>query len=144
MPTKHDAFFDDTTCAANGVPNYPSLTGAVAPYGYGPWLTDNLWFVVGCNMEGNVHGRRLDNGNFQPDGFGIGAVINPSAAINQGNAWPKFTDDRSRMGSDTGGGDYRPASGSPLIGVASVANLDTDRAGVARGGAFAAGALEAS
>ena len=135
MPTKQDDFYDDTTVASNGgAPNY----------GYRPWLTDNLWFQDGCNSEGNVHARRTGGGGFAPHGYGRGAVVNPSAATGQGNAWTKFTADRSVLGDGTGGGDYRPASGSPLIGVASRANVDVDRAGVARGATFAAGALEAA
>lgn len=73
----------------------------------------------GCGFEGNVHARRLGSANFQQHGFGIGAVVNPSSATGQGNAWPKFTNDRSAMGANTGGGDYRPASRCPLIGVAA-------------------------
>lgn len=133
LPTKHDDFYDDTTAASNsGAPNY----------GYRPWLTEGLWFQDGCNCEGNVQGRRLGSGNFEQHGRGIGAVANPSAATGQGNAWPKFTDDRSAMGSGAGNGDYRPAAGSPLIGAASRANLDVDGAGVARGATFASGARE--
>ena len=91
-----------------------------------------------------MHGGRTGLGNFAPHGDGGGAVVNPSASASQGNAWIKFTVDKSALGDGAGGGDYRPASGSPLIGVVSVANLDTDRTGVARGATFAAGALEAS
>lgn len=142
LPTKHDDFFDDTTAASNGVPAYPSLTGATSPYGYRPALVESLWFQDGCGCDGNVHGRRLGSASFQQKGFGRGAVVNPSSASAQGNVWSKFVSDKSRMGDDAGGGDYRPAGGSPLIGAGSAANLDVDRAGVTRGSVFAAGALE--
>ncbi len=132
MPTKQDDFADDGNPSNDGAPNYR----------YRPWLTDNLWFQDGTNCEGNVHARRVGSGDFAPHGFGRGAVVNPSTSASQGNAWTKFTDDRSALGADGGGGDYRPAGGSPLIGTASIANLDVDRAGVARGTTFAAGAFE--
>lgn len=134
MPTKQDDYADDANPSNNGAPNYS----------YRPWLTDNLWFQDGTNCEGNVHARRVGAGDFAQHGVGRRGVINPSSSTTQGNAWTKFIHDRSALGVDGGGGDYRPASGSPLIGVAVNANLDVDRAGVARGATFAAGALEAT
>ena len=142
MPTKHDDFFDDTTAAANGVPGYPSTTGATAPFGYRPALTDNLGSRTAATWRATCMAGDSDRATSHPRGYGIGAVINPSAATGQGNAWAKFTTDKSRMGDYAGGGDYRPTGGSPLIGVASRANMDVDRAGALRGSAFAAGALE--
>lgn len=132
LPTKHDDFADDGNPSNDGAPNYS----------YRPSLIDNLWFQDGTNCEGNVHARRVGSGDFTPHGYGVGAVINPSTSTSQGNAWSKFTSDKSALGANGGGGDYRPASGSPLIGAATSANLDVDRAGMARGTSFAAGALE--
>ena len=129
LPTKHDDFYDADTAGSNA-----------ANFGYRPWLTDNLWMQDGTGLERNVYGRRLST-NFEPKGWGLGAVVNPNGAV-PGDTFPAFVADKSVLGDGLGGGDYRPASGSPLIGVASVANLDTDRAGVARGPVFAAGALE--
>lgn len=134
LPTKQDDFYDDTTVAGNGgAPNY----------GYRPWLTANLWFQDGTNCEANVLARRTGGANF-PQGPGLAAVVNPSTSGTQGNAWSKFVADRSVLGDGTGGGDYRPGAGSPLIGAATRANIDVDRAGTARGATFASGALEAA
>lgn len=129
LPTKHDDFYDAETAGSNG-----------ANFGYRPWLTDNLWVQDGTNFAANVYGRRLAT-DFEPKGFGLGAIVNPNGNL-PGDIFPLFTADKSALGDGTGGGDYRPASGSPLIGVASAANLDVDRAGTPRGPTFAAGAFE--
>lgn len=131
LPTKQDNFFDDTTSGTNGgAPNY----------GYRPWLTESLWVQDGCGFECNALSRRIST-NFEQHGYGRGTVFNASPGP---GSWPTFTSDRSALGTNAGGGDYRPAAGSPLIGVCTVANLGYDRAGIARGATFAAGALEAA
>lgn len=129
LPTKHDDFYDADTAGSNA-----------ANYGYRPWLTDDLWVQDGTGFEHNVYGRRLAT-DFEPKGWGMGAVVNPSGNA-PGDDFPKFVGDKSKLGDGAGGGDYRPDEGSPLIGVGSVANIDVDCAGVSRGATFAAGALE--
>jgi hypothetical protein len=118
LPTKHDVF---------------QLDGAQT----GSWSV-----LYGVEYEGNVHGQRHPNGlSFLYEYDGLRTVMNPVAGVD--SLWPGFVDDRSTftLGIDTGGGDYRPAPGSPLAGRGERAVIDTDMVGAARAVPFAAGAF---
>ncbi len=117
LPTKHDVF---------------QLDGAQI----GSWAV-----LYGVEYEGNVLAERHPTSSaFDYDFNGLRATVNPSTGV--ASTWPGFTLDRSLYngGTNSGGGDYRPAAGSPLLGKAQRAVIDVYRTGEARSGSFAAGA----
>lgn len=136
--SKHDDFSDPTTSSirtANGL----GALGGYRPACIGAW---SVHFGVG--MEGHVDFSRSGSVNFRRDGgsgfVGLRGTQFPFAA--PGN--PGFTDDRSESGTDLGGGNYIPATGSPLLGRITRGNSDRDFAGNARTLNGASGALEAA
>ncbi len=124
--TKHDVFATDG-----------SLTGA--------------WEVLyGVGFAANVHNNRnpTTESNFQHAFFGVNSLVNTNfGSVHWGTeTFEKFVNDNSDAGLEfvtggSGGGDYRPAAGSPALGRASLACVDVDLADTARGNLFAAGAL---
>ena len=120
-PMKHDAFNDGT-------------------YGYRPHLIGGWSMLYGVMHEGNWDGLRAASspGSFRIEFPGLRSV-QTSEATN-----PLYTDDRCILTTNTGGGDYRPASGSPLLGRVVNSNMDRDLSGAVRGVGSPAGALEAA
>jgi hypothetical protein len=119
-PTKHDKFLD-------GV------------FGYRPWLIGGWSDDNGVMHEGNFDSGRavVPLSAFPRSFYGLRSSQNLAAPFD-----PLVTDDRSGFGANTGGGDYRPASGSPVLGRVTNSNTDRDLLGVARMTSGAAGAYE--
>ena len=120
-PTKHDDFLDGT-------------------YGYRPHLTGGWSALYGVMHEGNWDGVRAASspGAFRMEFPGLRSAQTPGATN------PLFADDRCVLAANTGGGDYRPGLGSPLLGRMLGGNTDRDLSGAARGAGSPAGALEAA
>lgn len=124
--TKHDDFADPQTAGVRG-------TGD----GYRPQMVDAWSVLHGVGFEGNVDlCRHASAPNFRFEYFGRRSV---QASV---STQPGYASDRSRYGSDAGGGDYAPGAGSPLLGRGERASVDRDRAGGARVTPFAAGGME--
>jgi hypothetical protein len=119
--TKHDNFLDGT-------------------YGYRPHLIGGWSAQNGVMHEGNWDGGRAasDIMQFRYWFRGLRSVQTTSVTA------PGVTDDRSEFGADTGGGDYRPASGSPLLDRMQNSNTDRDFNNAARSAGSPAGAFEAA
>ncbi len=126
VATKHDAFFDDTTATRRGSAN-----------GYRPQMTAAWSVIYGVGWEGNYdYGRHPSAGNFGHEYFGRRSVQMVAGVPN----WPA---DRSKYGSPTtGGGTYKPPTGSALIGRGLRSSSDRDRGGVTRVVPFASGSVD--
>ena len=138
-PTKHDRFNDPAVQAQR--------TAAADPraHGYRPQLTACLAEVYGVGHEGNVDLWRdpLRSGDFFREYEGLRGRFD-NAFIDA-----KYASDLSLSGGDgiahptnLGLGNYQPLAGSPLAARATSANSDRDLTSAARGGIFAAGAIE--
>ncbi|QMW23380.1 hypothetical protein [Sandaracinobacteroides saxicola] len=124
--TKHDDFVDGTHGAR------PALTGA--------WE-----LLYGVGFEGNVHLLRHGSAaNFGFESDGLRSARNPVVG-QPGNGWARFANDRCKLsgGATTGGGDYRPTAGAPMLARATRGQLAVDASGRERAASWAAGALEA-
>jgi hypothetical protein len=126
------------------------------PKGVRPQILDaHIQTKYGCLREGNVVGDRMNpsGDRFRPENYGLTTIFNPNPALDnlvpltsaEGRDWPGFVNDRSRFAAvNTGGGDYRLLSSSPLIARVSNAQIDADRAGELRAGTrWAAGSRHA-
>lgn len=123
--TKHDDFSDPQTASVRGTSD-----------GYRPQMVETWSVLYGVGFEGNVDlCRHAAAPNFRFEYFGRRGSqgVTPTP--------PGYADDRSRYGSDAGGGDYRPGVGSPLLGKGQRGSSDRDRLGTARAVPFAAGGL---
>lgn len=126
--TKHDNFYDPK-------------------YKYRPGFTESWSILYGVGYERNCLGLRWFNtGDFKYEFDGLSAVVSPYPGHEQSNQWVKFRNDMSQFcleSGQTGGGDYSPAPGSPLIGAGYVACIDEDAFGTKRpSGKFAIGHAE--
>jgi hypothetical protein len=135
--SKHDDFSDPSVVAVRNAAGPPeSLKGGWRPACTGAW---SVHFGVG--MEAHVDLSRSGTiANFRRAG-GSGFVGLRGAQYDSATS-PAYALDRSENGSDSGGGDYVPQAGSPLLGRVRRANSDRDFAGTARQIDGAAGALE--
>ena len=130
VATKHDDYDDPV------VRYFRSTSGNANQTGYRPQATGAWPALYGVGFENNIDFGRLLAGSFEFEYFGRGSV--------QGrNGQPAYLDDRSRLGSGTGQGNYQPSWGSPLVARATRGNLDRDLRGATRGTRFAVGCLEA-
>lgn len=118
--TKHDDFLDGT-------------------FGYRPWLTGGWSAQCGVMHEGNWDGGRAA-GNINTFRYWFRGLRSLQTNVETA---PGVVDDRSRFGTNTGGGDYRPAAGSPLLGRVLNSNTDRDFNNLARAAGSPAGAYEA-
>ena len=140
---------------APGVTTVRNTAAIAANAGYAAARTGTWPHLLGVDHFNVVDGFRFKagtTGGAQPEGVGLGGRVNPVNNSDASNTaacldWPKFTSDLStingyRGGATSGGGDYRPLPGSPLLGLATDANLDADVFGAARTIPFAIGAGE--
>ena len=118
--TKHDDFLDSS-------------------FGYRPHLTGGWSAQCGVMHEGNWDGGRAA-GNINTFRYYFRGLRSLQTAVETA---PAVVDDRSRFGTDAGGGDYRPVAGSPLLGRLANSNTDRDLNGVVRAPGSPAGAYEA-
>ncbi|MEY2882599.1 MAG: hypothetical protein RL490_323 [Pseudomonadota bacterium] len=130
LPTKHDDFNDPTSQALRGGSN-----------GYRPQMIEAWSITYGVGLEGNYDFGRTGGSNFLLEFIGRNGVQAASAA-------PLYANDRSILGpagaAAAGGGDYRPAAASPLVGRGLSANSDRDFDNLARQWPPGAGAFLAS
>ncbi len=116
-PTKHDDFN--------------------SPLGLRPALIDGWSVLMGVMNEGNYDASR-QNVEFPYFFRGLQSFQgNVAMAIN-------VVDDRSILGTDAGGGDYRPTAASPFLNRISSGNTDRDLNNAVRSAGSPAGALEAA
>jgi hypothetical protein len=107
-------------------------------------LTGSWELLYGVGFEGSLHANR---GTASPQDFQYAyrgarqdvGVVPDSANVN----WFGFVDPRTGLDGSAGtwDGDYRPASGSRLLGRAGRASVDQFSDGSARGASFASGAF---
>lgn len=130
LPTKHDEFFDSSTNALR------AGTADAFKAGYRPQLIDAWSMLYGVGHEGNADtGRAAGGASFPLEFYGLRSVGN-AGVLN-----PAFADDRSVLGSNTGGGSYTPGAGSVLLARVQRGNGDRDAAGAVRAAGSAAGAF---
>ena len=130
LPTKHDQFNDPTTAA---------LRGGGSATGYRPHLTEAWSMLYGVGHEANVDLRRVGGtDDWRLEYHGRRSVSGAAAAPLD----PHYSDDRSAVGNDSGGGNYRPLAISPVAARAVRGNGDTDADGQTRRVPFAAGAFQ--
>ena len=126
-PNKTDTFNSPATSALRGgsIEGYREQIGAEAWSNY-----------MGVDREGNYDSQQSPGyvGTFPHWFEGI-----RSASVSAAAGW---TDNKSNSGDEQGGGDYTPATGSPLLGRALRGQSDVDFAGNARNVGGAAGAFE--
>nr|WP_295661276.1 hypothetical protein [Polymorphobacter sp.] len=117
-------------------------------HGYRPNAVRGWSALYGVGMADNIVLRGNVNPEFLHEFEGLNT---PNYTVDTGaGANPKFTLDKSGTDisgqydpANTGGGDYKPLAGSPLIGHSSLsANIDVDQRGVARPVPFATGAIQ--
>lgn len=144
---KGECLFDSSTATTRA-----SLGEPAATRGYRGHLTQGRQIAFGHLYEGNVDGWRTFIGSQQggcPENWGLNARVSATPWVSGGRpagnlAWPGFTAPASVSDGGGGGGDYRPASGSPLLGLATSAQIDVDCRGTLRtGAAWTAGAFDA-
>ncbi|WP_194744717.1 hypothetical protein [Thermaurantiacus tibetensis] len=139
--SKHGEFFTGSLASARG-------PGA---HGYRGHLVQGWQVFFGHLNEGNVDGWRIVLGSLNGatiENRGLRCIVSPVEAVSSvppGNvAWPRFSAPAGVADGGAGNGDYRPLAGSPLLGRATTAQVDADRAGTLRTGAtWTAGAIEA-
>jgi uncharacterized phiE125 gp8 family phage protein len=133
LPTKHDDFFDSTVASVRGTSD-----------GYRPHMVEAWSMLFGVGHASNYDTARSNTGGFPLMFPGVGSVANPQSTP----VSPSYTDDNSIAGPDgataTGGGNYLPLAGSPLLARVISANSDRDIANAPRSGAATAGAFEAA
>jgi hypothetical protein len=140
---KHDLFFDGTVSTLRA-----SLGADDGNRGRRSHLTQGWQVMFGHLNEGNVDANRVTwglggSGGSGPEVHGLRAVLGPNQDPALNASWQWFTDNRSRLGADTGFGNYRPIASAPFLAACRTALIDTDRTGLARNPAgFATGALE--
>ena len=126
LPTKHDDFNDSQSQILRGT------------NGYRPQLTETWSVTYGVGWEGNYDwGRHPAAASFNFEYLGRRSI----KVLAGTPAWP---DDRCNLsgGTTSGGGSYKPAGASPLVGRGLRASVDRDRTGAARTIPFASGAVD--
>ena len=118
-------------------------------------LTGGWEYLYGVGFAGNVHGNQIPAtaSNFQFAWFGLGSAVDTSYAGMGSNAFLQFVADKCDYGPEgltanpttggPGGGDYRPAPGSPIRARGVAASVDRDLDNQVRRARFAAGGMEA-
>jgi hypothetical protein len=134
--SKHDQTSDSATVALREAA-YPP--GDPLRNGFRTHLTQMWAMHWGVNFEANYDAARgSDSTGQRREWPGLRSyqafVGSPEPA--------GFVNDQSQYGGGAGGGDYRPAAGSPLLGRVIRGNSDVDWAGVPRAALAASGALE--
>lgn len=138
-----------TANITDGTVHWAWFASEVRQHGYRPNAVRGWSALYGVGMADNLILRGNTNPEFLHEFEGLNS---PNYTIDPGTAAdPKFTLDKSGTDisgarydpANTGGGDYKPLAGSPLIGHSSLsANIDVDLRGVARPAAFATGAIQ--
>lgn len=132
LPTKQDDFSD---------PQSATLRGTAG--GYRPQMIEAWSMLYGVGHEANVDTRRTGTTLFPLEYSGPRSVAGYAGAIA-----PLYGDDRSILGlagaAALGGGNYRPASVSPLAARAVRGNGDVDGDGLIRRVPFTVGAFQAA
>jgi hypothetical protein len=140
---KHDLFFDSTVSSLRA-----GLGADDGNRGRRGHLTQGWQVMFGHLNEGNVEANRVTwglggSGGSGVEVYGLRAVLAPNQDPASNASWQFFADNRSRLGADTGFGNYRPTALAPFLTACRNALIDTDRTGLARNPAgFATGALE--
>ncbi len=135
-PNKQDRFNDDATQSIR-------LANGITPVnGYRPHLTAGWSDHMGAGREGNYDslGNASASTSFNLYYAGLRSRQEPVSGVGSLGV----VADRSNNGTGDGLGDYRPASGSLLLGRVRRGNSDRDFAGAARLADGAAGAFEAA
>ena len=128
--TKHDTFDDPTSRSLRVAASDPRAHG-YRPQAVGCWAA-----LYGVGFDGNADfGRHGSAGNFQFEYFG-------RRSFQAVGGTPLYASDRSKFGSNAGGGDYKPAAASLLIGRGLTAGSDRDRTNAVRPIPFSAGSSE--
>ncbi|WP_426165836.1 hypothetical protein [Sandarakinorhabdus sp. DWP1-3-1] len=125
QPSKHDTFQDGTTAGLRGNGD-----------GYRPQMVEAWSYLYAVNHEATAEGSAAGSA-FGMEFYGLRALKDAVVPA----TW--FTLDRSANTGGSGGGDYRPPAGSPLLGRIMGANSDRDFADAPRVPSGASGALEA-
>ncbi|MGI4878535.1 MAG: hypothetical protein ACRYG4_13725, partial [Janthinobacterium lividum] len=132
----------------DGSVHWAWFAAEVRQHGYRPNAVRGWSALYGVGMADNIILRGNVNPEFLHEFEGLNS---PNYTVDTGaGAIPKFTLDKSGTdisgnydAANTGGGDYKPLAGSPLIGHSSLsANIDVDQRGVARPVPFATGAVQ--
>jgi hypothetical protein len=132
LPTKHDDFLDAETAAtraANGQAANP----------YRPQMTAAWSMLYGVGHEANVDMSRTASApNFPLQYSGRRSLTGYGGALA-----PGYADDRSKLGSGGGGGDYTPGAASPAVNRVVSGQSDVDFRGMARPALADAGCFQA-
>jgi hypothetical protein len=117
-------------------------------HGYRPQAVRGWSALYGVGMLDNIILRGNTNAEFLHEFEGLNT---PNYTVDTGSdGVPNFTLDKSGSttagprynAGNTGGGNYKPLSGSPLAAHSRAANINIDSAGNVRSGLFATGAIE--
>lgn len=131
LPSKHDDFYDTVTATLRGTSD-----------GYRPQMVEGWPALFGVGFAGNYDTARATGSNFELMWPGLKSVQNLVGA----SVDPLYTADGSIKGPGgagaTGGGNYLPLAGSPLLGRVASSNSDRDIVNTPRIINGAAGAFE--